>query len=318
MKAFIIGSGAVGCAIAIATVKAGMETSLIARSDTAEYIRKNGLKRVGIFGEETVLPGTVSVFEDYGQIPSDQDFIVITVKTMSNEIVAEELNAHPDIVGKNGRLIILQNGWGVNEHYLKAFPDSRIFNARVMTGFEPVSKGTTRITVHKAPLLIGSLYGQSVEELLPLTRAISASGIASETTDELEQALWAKMLYNTTLNPLGAILNMSYGELSESPNLVNIMNDLIEETFRVMNATGYKTYWDNAHEYREVLYNNLIPDTYSHHSSTLQDIQNHQKTEIDTLNGCIQRIGRENGIATPTHDMIVSMIRGIEDICCRD
>lgn len=316
MKTLIIGSGAVGNAIAIATVKAGMETSLVARSDTAEYIRKHGLQRVGIFGEETVAPDRISVYDDYDKVPSGFDLVIISVKTMANELVAKELESHPNIVAENGKIIILQNGWGVNEEYLKVFPKTKIFNARVMTGFERVSKGTTNITVHKAPLLIGSLYGESAKELLPLTKAISDSGIPSETTDELEKALWAKMLYNTTLNPLGAILNMSYGELSESPHLVDIMNALIEETFAVMNAAGYKTYWDSAAEYREVLYKNLIPDTYSHHSSTLQDIQNRQKTEIDTLNGCIQRLGREHGIPTPTHDMISALIRGIEDICC--
>lgn len=110
---------------------------------------------------------------------------------------------------------------------------------------------------------------------------------------------------------------MSYGQLSETRHLISIMNALIDETFEVINAAGYKTYWNSASDYRDVLYNNLIPDTFSHHSSTLQDIQNHQKTEIDTLNGCIQRIGREYGIKTPTHDMIVDMIRGIEDIYCQ-
>ncbi len=39
------------------------------------------------------------------------------------------------------------------------------------------------------------------------------------------------MLYNTTLNPLGAILNMSYGQLSETRHLISIMNALIDESF---------------------------------------------------------------------------------------
>lgn len=316
MKVLVIGPGAVGCAVAIATANAGMETSLIARGDTAKFIRENGLRRVGIFGDAAVSPACIAVYEKYDQVPSDYDYIVVTVKTTSNDLVAGKLDKHRNIIGKNGKIILFQNGWGVEAPYLKFFSTSEVFNARVITGFERVSKGTTRITVHKAPLLIGSLYGQPVNKLEPLAKAISHSGIPSETTDKLEEALWAKMLYNTTLNPLGAILNMSYGQLGESKHLVSIMNALIDETFEVMSAAGYKTYWNDSSEYRDVLYDNLIPDTFSHRSSTLQDIQNHQKTEIDTLNGCIQRIGREYGIKTPTHDMIVDLIRGIEDVCC--
>jgi 2-dehydropantoate 2-reductase len=48
----------------------------------------------------------------------------------------------------------------------------------------------------------------------------------------------------------------------------------------------------------------------------LQDIEKHQNTEIDTLNGCIQRIGNQYGVQTLTHDMIVELIKGIEDIRC--
>lgn len=317
MKALIIGSGAVGCAVAIASANAGMDTAVVARGATAGYIREHGLRRTGIFGEMVISPERITVFEDYDQIDGGYDFVVVAVKTMANESVAAELAGHRDILGETGRIVLFQNGWGNDEPYLVHFPASQVFNARVITGFERTSPGVTNITVHTAPILLGSLHGEDREVLEPLARAISDSGIPSETSDELIQALWAKMLYNTTLNPLGAILNMSYGELADSEHLVGIMNKLIEETFRVMKAAGYTTFWKGPEEYQDVFYGKLVPDTYAHRASTLQDIEKRQKTEIDTLNGCVQRIGREYGVLTPTHDMIVEMIRGIEDIRCR-
>lgn len=318
MKALIIGTGAVGCAVAIAAANAGMETALLARSDTASYIRRHGLKRTGIFGELTITPDRITVYEDYDRVAPGYDYIAVAVKTMANETVAGELAAHRDILGPTGRIVIFQNGWGNDEAYLAHFPASQVFNARVITGFERVSPGITNVTVHTAPILLGSLHGEPMKSLEPLARAISDSGIPSETSEDLEQVLWAKMLYNTTLNPLGAILNMSYGQLAGSAHLVGIMNKLIEETFAVMDAAGYQTFWKNAEEYQAVFYGKLVPDTFAHRSSTLQDIEKRQKTEIDTLNGCILRLGRKHGVPTPTHDMIVEMIRGIEDIRCRE
>ncbi len=316
MKVLIIGTGAVGCAVAIAAANAGMETAVLARSTTAKYIREQGLKRTGIFGEITITPDRITVYENYDHIPSGYDFVAVAVKTMANKTVADKLAAHRDIIGQTGRIVLFQNGWGNDEPYLAYFPASQVFNARVITGFERTSPGVTNVTVHTAPILLGSLHGESIRELEPLARAISDSGIPSETSDELVQALWAKMLYNTTLNPLGAILNMSYGQLAGSPHLVGIMNRLIEETFAVMDAAGYKTFWEKPKDYQDIFYNKLVPDTFAHRASTLQDIEKHQKTEIDTLNGCIQRIGKKHGVQTPTHDMIVEMIRGIEDIRC--
>ena len=71
-----------------------------------------------------------------------------------------------------------------------------------------------------------------------------------------------------------------------------------------------------AEEYRAAFYGKMVPDTFNHRSSTLQDIEKGRKTEIDTLNGCVLRIGRKHGVPTLTHAMIVEMIRGIEDIRC--
>ena len=317
MKTLVIGTGAVGCAVAIAAANAGMETALLARGGTAAYIREHGLKRTGIFGELAVPPERLTVYEDYDHIASGFDFVAIAVKTMANAAVAAELAAHREILGETGRNVIFQNGWGNDEAYLAHFPASRVFNARVITGFARTSPGVTNVTVHTAPILLGSLHGEPIRELEPLARAINDSGIPSEVSEELEQALWAKMLYNTTLNPLGAILNMSYGELAGSAHLVGIMNRLIEETFAVMGAAGYRTFWRNAAEYQSVFYSKLVPDTFAHRSSTLQDIEKRHRTEIDTLNGCILRLGQKHGVQTPTHAMIVEMIRGIEDVRCQ-
>ena len=317
MKVLIIGTGAVGCAVAIAAANAGMDTALLARRATAEYIRAHGLRRTGIFGETEIPPEQITVYEDYDEIAPGYDYIAVAVKTTANETVAGKLAEHGDILGDTGRIVIFQNGWGNDEPYLAHFPASQVFNARVITGFARTAPGVTNVTVHTAPILLGSLHGESIAELEPLAGAIRDSGIPSETSGELEQALWAKMLYNTTLNPLGAILNMSYGELAGSEHLVGIMNKLIEETFAVMDAAGYKTFWKNAKEYREAFYSKLVPDTFAHRSSTLQDIEKRQKTEIDTLNGCILRLGEKTGVRTPTHVMIVEMIKGLEDIRCQ-
>ena len=111
---------------------------------------------------------------------------------------------------------------------------------------------------------------------------------------------------------------MSYGELAGSAHLVGIMNRLIEETFAVMGAAGYRTFWRNAAEYQSVFYGKLVPDTFAHRSSTLQDIEKRHRTEIDTLNGCILRLGQKHGVQTPTHAMIVEMICGIEDVRCQE
>ena len=312
-KVLIIGAGAVGVAIAASLASEEMEVAVLSASRTADAIEKNGVKRCGIFSEITIPAGVVKVYRTYEEIKTGFNYVIVSSKTMANAEIAAKLAANRDIIADNGKIVIFQNGWGNNDEYLKHFDKSEVYNARIITGFQRVTPENSKVTVHTAPILLGSLYGADNEVMAPLANAINLSGIPSEVSADIGKALWAKMLFNTTLNPLGAILNVSYGELSESEHARMIMDSLIEETYAVLAAEKYETFWKTADEYKEVFYGKLVPDTYKHRSSTLQDIEKKQKTEIDTLNGCIIRLAKKNGIDVPTHNMIYKLIKAIEE-----
>ena len=152
----------------------------------------------------------------------------------------------------------------------------------------------------------------SSEPVAIISKMINDSGIPSETTEHLDRFLWAKMLYNCALNPLGAILNVNYGKLMENEYSIRIMNRLIEEIFEVIHASGYETNWDTPEEYQEIFYSKLVPDTYNHKSSTLQDISKRQKTEIDTLNGKVIELGEKYGVDVSVNKTIYNIIKTIE------
>lgn len=141
---------------------------------------------------------------------------------------------------------------------------------------------------------------------------ITASGIKCELTDEIDKYLWAKMLYNCTLNPLGAVLDVNYGKLTENEYTLEIMNNLIDEIFNVIRASSYSTLWNNSDEYKDIFYSKLVPDTYNHYSSTHQDIQRKIKTEIDSLTGKVIQLGEKNNIDVSTNKIIYNLIKAIE------
>lgn len=314
MNILIAGAGAIGVALGASLASQGMDVTFYARSNTAAAIRAGGVKRTGIFGEVSLPAGQVHVAEDLSALPPGSvDRVLVCAKTLANEEISEKLNENRMLLASDGCIILLQNGWGNDRPYLRFFDRMQLFQARVITGFTREAPNISRITVHTAPILFGSLYGTETSGLKPLAEAISASGIPSEVTDQLSEALWAKMLYNTTLNPLGAVLNVPYGTLTESEHTKKLMNAMIRETFMVMNAYGYKTFWSTPEEYMEAFYGKLVPDTYAHRSSTLQDIEKKQKTEIGTLNGCIVRLAQEKGLSVPTHNMICELIGALED-----
>lgn len=313
MNCLIVGTGAIGIALGATLCKAGCSVALLARGETYEAIAAGGIRRTGLFGEYACPPETIAVRKDYGFPAASFDYVLISVKTMSNPEVAAALAAHREILKPGGRLVLLQNGWGNDAAYLPYFSKEELCSARVITGFQRTAPNVSNITVHTAPILLGSLYGLDVSPLEPLAAAISRGGIPSETTEDVTAALWAKMLYNCTLNPLGAVLGVHYGALGDSPAAVRIMNQLMDELFAVMDAAGYRTWWPNAEEYRKVFYSKLLPDTYHHNSSTLQDIRKKHPTEIDTLTGKVLELAARYGVSVPANTMLYWEIKAIED-----
>ena len=311
MKILVIGAGGVGIGLATSVASQGADVSIYARGKTAKAIKENGIKRTGLFTHYDVKD--VPVYERYEDIPKNSfDYIFIASKTTANEDIAKNLNDHRDILKDSTKIIIFQNGFGNDEFYLEYFTKKQVFCARVITGFTRPERHVSEVTVYTEPILLGSLQKEDPKDLQEIADLITESGINCEITDEVDKYLWAKMLYNCTLNPLGAILDVTYGQLTENPYTLEIMNSIIDEIFEVIKASPYETLWENSDDYKDIFYSKLVPDTYNHYSSTHQDIQRKIPTEIDSLNGKVIQLGEANNINVDTNKVIYNLIKSIE------
>lgn len=312
MKILIEGAGAIGIALGASMISQNQEVSFYAREKTAKELKK-GIERTGIFKHLKYSSDMYKVHTNYENIPKNTfDFVFITSKTIANEDIAKRLNENRSILKDNIKIIIFQNGFGNDEAYLKYFDSDQLYCARVITGFQRPKRNISEVTVHTEPILIGSLQDANIQKVEPIAKLISNSGIPSKTTNNIAKFLWSKMLYNCTLNPLGAILNVKYGELTENSYFICIMNQLIDEIFNVIEASGYKSNWDNSEDYKKIFYSKLVPETYNHFSSTYQDIKKKHKTEIDSLNGKVIAIGNMYNVDVSLNKVIYNMIKAIE------
>lgn len=312
MNILIDGSGAIGVGLGCSMISAGFNVSFYSSEKTAKAM-KNGIKRTGIFKHLSYKPEDFKVYTNYSDIPDNEfDYVFIASKTIANEDISQKLNENKRILKQDYKIIIFQNGFGNDEYYLKYFPKENVFCARVITGFSRPEPNISEITVHTEPILLGSLQNVNPEPLKEVAEAITKSGIPCETSDKLAKYLWGKMLYNCALNPLGAILKVNYGKLTENEYSKNIMNKVIAEIFDVIDAAGYETLWKSAEEYKEVFYKKLVPDTYNHYSSTYQDISKKNKTEIDSLNGKVIAIGEKYSVNVDVNKTLYNMIKTIE------
>lgn len=309
----IYGGGAVGLGIASCLLCSGSEVDILARAQTVAALESEGLTRTGIFGDVHAKPGAFRCYRSLQEACSGPyDFVLICTKSFDSPAAAEDLSGQNACTDSSAKLVLFQNGWGNAEVFAARFERNRIYNARVITGFRRHRPNEVEITVHADSIHIGSFFGADASAVETLCLAISAGGIPCERTDVIEKDLWAKMLYNCALNPLGAILNVPYGVLAEHAVTRELMDAIVEEVFAVMAASGYTTHWQNAQDFLSVFYERLVPDTAEHKSSMLQDLTAGRRTEIDALNGAVIKLAQDHALAVPYNRAAHSLIKFLE------
>lgn len=311
MKILVMGAGAIGSVFGGLLAEQQHDVSLIGRKRYMDIINESGLKISGIFGEHNIT--NLKTFVDSASITERAfDVIFIATKSFDTENAVKGILS---LMGESTLVISLQNGLGNVETISRMVGAERTVGGRVIFGVELVEPGHFKVTVIADKVLMGSPGGKADgKKLEEIARALSTAGIPTETTADITKYIWQKVLYNGCLNPLSAILDVSYGQLGELTATKEIITEIISETFSVAACKNIDLGFASAAEYEKLLFGKLLPATASHHSSMLQDVRNGRKTEIDAINGAIVQIGEEIGIATPVNWMLTRLLHAQENL----
>lgn len=308
IRTLIFGAGAVGTLLGGLLSSVGHPVTFIGRRWNTEGIREKGISISGKWGEQTV--GAQTAFESLRDIPSDEqpfDIVFVCVKAFDTRNAIRELKPY---LSESTLVISVQNGYGNCQVIAETIGWERTLGARIITGVELTAPGTISVTVHADSVRLGHYRNEfPIQHIESLAQSMREAGIPTEATEDLEQYIWAKILYNAALNPLGAHLGVAYGALAEHESTRQIMDTILDEAFEVLHAHEIRQFWPDADAYRKDFYGTMVPATAQHFPSMLRDVQRRKPTEIDALNGAISRLGQEKGIQTPVNDTIRALLR---------
>jgi len=302
MKILILGAGAVGLSVA-AKLSTVCGIHAVCRKSSADAIAARGFTLTGMWGEGTFR------FSASESVPQDSrfDYIIISSKSQDTESICRQFA--PLI--RDTETVSLQNGIG-NEEILSGFTD-RVIGGMIITGFEWRGDAAIHVSVEAGPMMIGRFPGGAGEPVELLAGILRGAGIRVGTSSTIRSELWGKTLYNCALNPLGAVMGVPYGKLTH-PASWRIIEKIVHEAFRVIEAETVHLPWATAEDYLAYLGDVQLPATALHHSSMLQDITRGRRTEIDFLNGAVVMKARRHGIPTPYNSAIVDLIRFRESL----
>ncbi|MFV1957544.1 MAG: ketopantoate reductase family protein [bacterium] len=304
-KRYIIyGAGAIGSAIGAMLARGGNAVTLVGRHRHMKAIREEGLRIDGLLGEYRVENlSAVEKIEDLDLIDLP-DYLLLCVKSFDTTEAAREISSS-GLVGKNTFVVSLQNGLGNVEVCRDIFGRDRVLGGRVIFGAEIPSPGSVHISVWADDVLLG---GDDMEPAKDLAAELTRCGIQSSATEDIQKALWGKVLYNVGLNSLSALLEVPYGTLGRTGGARVILLGLMEEAFSVAQGEG-SAQFQSFEEYLDLFFGKLLPATVAHNSSMLQDIRKGRATEIESINGEVIKRGKAMGIDTPYNETVYNLVK---------
>jgi 2-dehydropantoate 2-reductase len=307
----VAGAGALGSVFGGFLRLAGHDVALLGRAPHLQAIAAQGLRIDGLWGTHRA-DGLVLASRPQ-ELSGPFDAILISVKSYDTAGVAASTAS---LLVDDGVMISLQNGLGNVEVLEASVGSHRALGARVIFGAEMAAAGRVRVTVYADPVLVGARRGVAAPDLADRARLwaghFDAAGIPSAFCADVQAALWAKVFYNAALNPLGALLGVHYGALAEDTDTRAIMDSVIDEAYAVAEAQGVSLEWAGAADYRQVFYARLVPATYDHRSSMLQDLEHGRRTEIDAINGEVWKRGAAHDKVTPANRLLTHLIHARE------
>lgn len=302
----VVGLGAVGTVFATFLKESKHNVYGLVKDHHVKFAKDNTLNVEGIWGNHKArLDLITSNIKDLKDV--DFDLIIVAVKSFDTE---EAIKKILPLIKPKTKILLTQNGYGNYETASKYIDKSKILLGRVIFGSKLTEPFHAYITVNADDVRIGQPENLLEDkEVLDVVCTIKHAGIPASFSKDVHKVLWDKILYNCALNPLGALLECSYGTLAENKETKELMDLIIDEIFQVAKLNNIRLNFDNPEDYKKLFYEKLIPPTKDHFPSMYYDLKSGKRTEIDALNGAIVKLGENVGYLPRVNFTITNLIK---------
>jgi len=310
----VAGAGAIGSLFAGHLGSLVDTRVLVRRQDHADRLNSEGLKISG----KSDLDSKVFASTNPAEL-DDVDLLIIATKAMAVEPVAES------IVGHFGRATVMtvQNGLGCEDVVAARGDWPMISSITFMSGVKHSDVHTEYELDTETWLGPWIKRGVNMDFAQATADLINRSGLRAKAFEDVRPAQWSKLIFNSCVNSIGAVTNLphvkDFAKRTLDTNLGNLVVNMMNEGKALAAAQGIELYEDPWEmNVNAVNRGNTGEADYAHVFSMLDDVRANRLTEVDWLTGAIVREGKKLGVATPIHETLYGLVKGIEHSWTRD
>ena len=291
IRVLILGTGAMACLVGAHLARTGRADVTLAGTwtEALDTLARDGIS-VEEQGHQWSAP-VATVTLEAAPFLGPFEFVLVLVKSARTAAVAP---VAARALTPRGIVVTLQNGLGNRETLQRAVAPGRVAAGVATIGATLLGPG--RVRGFPGQIVLG-IDASTEPEVRRLATLLADSGLPTKTTAGLESHQWRKLAVNCAINPLSALLGVTNGALLGEPEPRATLMAAAREVGAVAKARGIDMGADDpadlALEVARLTAGNL--------SSMLQDLRRGVTTEIESMNGAVEREGRRLGIATPVN-----------------
>jgi len=298
MNIVIVGAGAIGSLFGALLAKKN-SVVLVGRAPHITAIQHSGLNITGKTHLHVKLPAVESIKD----ASISANLVILTVKSYDTETAVKQI---VPLMQDETMIMSLQNGLDNIEKMEHRFDKDKILAGVTTHGAIFSNSGVIRHTgIGKT--ILGELDGSQSKRLETMVHLFNDAGIETQASDDIMKEIWAKVIINSCINPLTAFFNCKNGYLLENPLLEKTVEIICKESTVIAQAEGISvSTLGMIQRTKEV-----IKDTAKNYSSMLQSVQQGKKTEIESINGKLIRIGKQHKIDTSLNKILVELVTSL-------
>jgi 2-dehydropantoate 2-reductase len=300
MKTVIMGAGAMGSLFGGLLALGGEEVWLV--DIWKEHI--NTIRSKGLVLEEKgkAQPIPIHATTEVASV-GKADLVLIFVKTYHTEKAVSDAR----VLQKESTVFLtLQNGLGNEETICKYIDRKKVLLGVTGQGATLLGLGQIR-HAGRGKTYVGELDHQITDRAIRMAQMFCSAGIETETSLNIHEHVWGKLLVNVGINALTALTGFKNGQLLDHPETTRLMEKLVFEAAEVARKKGVHIEEDPTEKVRKA-----IEATRENRSSMGQDFDHRRKTEIDVINGAVVREAQPLGISVPFNQAVTDLVKAIE------
>ena len=298
MRIAIMGSGATGSFYGAKLVRAGFDVTFVARGAHLQALQTQGLRVIG--QEEFHLP-SVKATNDPATV-GPVDVVIFAVKAYDTDEAARLILP---MVGPGTMVAPIQNGVDSCERIGAVVGKEKLVGGLCRISVDIPEPGTVRLNSTFKDMIFGEMDGSASQRLADFSAALTRAEIPHKLTDDMQKEIWLKFIFITAMSGITGATRSALGPIRECSETFALYGNIAAEVVAVGRAEGVNL----DPNIPNVLMEQARSLGGGLKASLLVDLEKGRRTEVETLQGTVVRLGQKHGVPTPVTAVIYALIK---------